>query len=746
VQAQAGEPAHAGCPAARSVWWTWSAPYGGTVTLGTLGSDFDTVLAVYTGSALTGLTAVAGNDDGDLNHTSRLTFNAVAGVAYAIAVDGYAGGSGMIALNLSLAGTPGAPANDDFANAPALSGANVITNGMNYAASAQAGEPAHAGSPASRSVWYAWTAPAAGLARIATAGSDFDTVLGVYTGAAVNALALVAGDDQSGGNNTSLVQFNTVSGAVHRIAVDGYQGAQGNLVLSVQFLSGAAGNDNFAARAVLTGSNITVSAHNHGATYQIGEPWHAGNSPASSVWFNWVAPRTGPVTITTDGSAFDTLLAVYTGDTLESLFPVAANDDAHDLRTSTVQFDAIAGYRYQIAVDGYHGAQGQITLAGFMDTNDVTLMYTDFEGADLGADALMNSTYDWFGINTGGGCEGTVDNALAGQGRSAYLGYFAPTNGASYVAVYRPLKIDPTTDGRPLVGAAFNMAIVDSSTTDYDEFGFSFYNAAGYRLGRLGFDNRTTSIYYEGGDGIPHDTGVGFANGETYAVIVLVNAASNTWSAWLDDTLLFGDVSFNNSGRNRDIADVDIEWLIADANFPGDNYIVFDNLYMASSELPTPPQITSQPQPLSLYLGGMGSFQVGASGSQPLTFQWYKDSAPVSAATNAAIFLVNVDASLSADYRVVLANDYGSVTSQWAHLTVAVPPPSASLSRPALNDRGLQFQISGPAGHSYAVEASSNLTQWVELQTLINQNGTMLFLDPGATNQPCRFYRLNETY
>ena len=46
---ETGEPAHAGNAGGHSVWWTWTAPTTGTVTLDTLGSSFDTLLAVYTG-------------------------------------------------------------------------------------------------------------------------------------------------------------------------------------------------------------------------------------------------------------------------------------------------------------------------------------------------------------------------------------------------------------------------------------------------------------------------------------------------------------------------------------------------------------------------------------------------------------------------------------------------------------------------------------------------------------------------
>ena len=80
-------------PAARS---KVTAPAGSEpgerVTLTLAGSNFDTTLGVYTGTALNGLTQVAANDDYDGNLFSRVTFTATQGVTSQIAVDGYNNG------------------------------------------------------------------------------------------------------------------------------------------------------------------------------------------------------------------------------------------------------------------------------------------------------------------------------------------------------------------------------------------------------------------------------------------------------------------------------------------------------------------------------------------------------------------------------------------------------------------------------------------------------------------------------
>jgi hypothetical protein len=104
-----GEPNHYGNPGGKSVWYRWTAPTAGNASVDTSGSTFDTLLAVYTGSAVNALTQVAANDDGGVDLTSTVTFPAVGGTTYQIAVDGYYGASGTLNLrwNLTGAGGPG---------------------------------------------------------------------------------------------------------------------------------------------------------------------------------------------------------------------------------------------------------------------------------------------------------------------------------------------------------------------------------------------------------------------------------------------------------------------------------------------------------------------------------------------------------------------------------------------------------------------------------------------------------------
>ena len=147
-------------------------------------------------------------------------------------------------LAVAISGTVSAlaqPANDPFANAIPIAGLTGQITGSNSNATLEAGEPAVVGTTTGpvlvgASVWYQWTAPTSGSVTFDTFGSDFDTVLVVYTGANVIGLSQVtANDDIAPGNLASRVTFTAVAGTTYNISVNGFDAgppAQGNVVLN----------------------------------------------------------------------------------------------------------------------------------------------------------------------------------------------------------------------------------------------------------------------------------------------------------------------------------------------------------------------------------------------------------------------------------------------------------------------------------------------------------------------------------
>jgi subtilisin family serine protease len=360
----------------RSLWWTWVSPDDAVYSLSTAGSDFDTVLGVYTGSTVDSLSEVVGNNDAGFDWSSAVDFMATAGRAYHIAVDGY--------FSFTTEGTPGGGIqlnasravemlNDDFANRTRIDGVNITVRSHNVGATAEPQEPFHDGLEPYSTIWWSWTAEEPEPVVISTAGSALDTILAVYTGTALNQLIPIASnDDVYGDTLTSEVRFNAQQGQTYQIAVDRYF-ESGNVQLHV---ARAPDNDQFANAIGLSGEFVETESYSLGATREAGEPAQpeffsdAGLVANSrSVWWHWTAPRSGRVSLSTDGSNFDTTLAVYTGNSVNTLTTVARNDDVRfgEIRTSLLNFTASAGTSYSIQVDGFDGLAGHAQLTLLMD-------------------------------------------------------------------------------------------------------------------------------------------------------------------------------------------------------------------------------------------------------------------------------------------------------------------------------------------------------------------------------------------
>jgi PKD repeat protein len=186
-------------------------------------------------------------------------------------------------------------------------------------------------------------------------------------------------------------------------------------------------NDGFANAEVLDGASETVTGGTTGATKEAGEPNHADNSGGASVWYRWTPAGTGPVAIDTCASGYDTTLGVYTGSAVDSLTRVAANDDnpgacGSGTSKSSVTFNAHAGTTYRIAVDGWDGATGPISLH-LAQTVDSTAPAVTIGSGPSGTTGDPSATFA-FTASVAAGFVGRLDDeAFAGCGSpQAYAG------------------------------------------------------------------------------------------------------------------------------------------------------------------------------------------------------------------------------------------------------------------------------------------------------------------------------------
>ncbi len=158
----------------------------------------------------------------------------------------------------------------------------------------------------------------------------------------------------------------------------------------------------------------------------------------------------------------------------------------------------------------------------------------------------------------------------------------------------------------------------------------------------------------------------------------------------------------------------------------------------------TPPQILAQPQSLTNFIGTTATFNFAATACTPLTFQWYSNNS-LTIFTNSTLTLSNLAESAAGNYFAVANANGGATTSAVVTLTVNLYPPAISTGVFSFNG-GLNLNLSGSPGHSYILEATTNLLptgNWLPLATnTLGTNGVWSFTDSTATNIPFQFYRL----
>lgn len=122
--------------------------------------------------------------------------------------------------------------------------------------------------------------------------------------------------------------------------------------------------------------------------------------------------------------------------------------------------------------------------------------------------------------------------------------------------------------------------------------------------------------------------------------------------------------------------------IIAQNNLPQEIWCI-DDVWIATGDLPPPPppQIIQQPTSAMAALGSSATFQVMATGSHPLRYQWQKNNSPIFGATNAMLAVSNVQwADAGSIYSVIVSNAIGSVNSSATFLGILA---QCSLGTPA---------------------------------------------------------------
>ncbi len=713
---ESGEPNHGGVSTGGSVWWRWTAPSNGVFLVNTVGSEFDTTLGVYTGTAVNALTEVASDNDHGGKFRSRVAFHATAGTSYHIAVgSGYTLNSTTFGIELNVLPSPTQPpANDLFANASVISGATFTAMTSNAGATKEPGEPDHVGNAGGSSLWWRWTAPASGVVQVDTDGSGFDTLLAVYTGSAINALTVVTNDDNSGAGNASLLTFSAVAGTNYYIAADGVWAFNesnngvlanwGNLNLHLQLTIPGSGppNDHFTNATVLAGTTVSTNGSNAGATKETGEPLHVGYTGGKSVWWRWTASASGMVQVDTIGSDFDTLLAVYTGSAVNALTWVASDDQSGGNNTSLLIFNASAGMTYQIAVDGWNGATGSVALhispsvavppSNDYFTNAIVISGTNYASTNISTLAASKEP-------------GEPNHNGDPGGKSIWWRWTAPasarmevdTVGSAYttdVGIYTGSAVGtltPVASGRGNQTVAFN-AVADTT----------------YQIA------------------VDLHSGIG---GDTILRLHLAPPPPGNdmfTNAWLISGSSYSISNASNVGATKETSEPN------HAGFPGGKSVWWRWTAPASGNVEVDTIGSTFDTLLAIYTGSA----VNA----------LSEIVSADEGGGANTSKTNFTASVGTTYYIAV--DGWNALSGTIVLHLVGPAGQAALlqnpSRVFSNSQPhLRFQITGPQDHTVVVQANTDLNQtnWTSLQTNVLTGGSLLFTDPTPATAAQKFYR-----
>jgi hypothetical protein len=367
----------------KGVWFNYTPTVNGNATVDTCGSDFDTKITIFSGSC-GGLSVIGCNDD-SCGLQSSYTFPCTAGTTYRICAGGYGGTSGNLQIRAQAYCTSGTLYNDACNNPYYLMDSRNYTTEYTSCANDDTNLPGVG--TIYKGVWFYYTPTVTGTSVVDTCGSDFDTVLAVFTNAC-GSLGLTAYNDDSavcGGSppRQSSVSFACTAGTTYRVCAGGYAGIYGNLRIRAYSTcnGGPPGNDTCTNAWSLLDSLVYNSEYTACAIDDTNLPCTGENTIYRGVWYRFTATATGTATVDTCGSDFDTKLVVFSG-TCGALTNLGCNDDFCGLQSS-VSFPCAAGSTYLVCAGGYGGHGGNLQIRA----------YSVCAAGALGNDTCAGATY-----------------------------------------------------------------------------------------------------------------------------------------------------------------------------------------------------------------------------------------------------------------------------------------------------------------------------------------------------------------
>ncbi len=597
---------------------------------------------------------------------------------------------------------PGFP--DNFECRQALIGSNVTNVCSTVGATHEPGEPLHGGVACSNSFWFTWTAPASG-GTVITAVSDFSfasPILAVYTGNTLATLSSLAFNFVPSGTqnplNQARVAFTAVQGQTYQIALDGVptpsSDSQGPVTLSLN-LSPPPVNDLFSNATLINGTYYEITNGSFlGAGTEPGEV----SAYVSSLWWKWTAPTNLnvsaiPIRLTADSVSLPPGIAVYTGNSIGTLTPVAAPLST-DGMTTTATFSAVPGTTYRISLSG--------------NAND-------------GSSVLPILGNYRFRLNTRA-LALTILNLVTNTTSSTQSVSFTATARVDNLgsAVSSPMRVRTAV----VPGISMRGSFVSPITSN------NFIQGT-WLLPALS-PGQNTNLPISGSAPAPNDPQPGDQSAQGFGVYAELSEqiTSNNWAA-VDQTLvLYGN------------------WPNLDGlPGPGGGVIRLDPAFIGASAF-NPLAAVSVVGPTAVVEGNLAAFSGQGRYYNGFLYNFTNTTwlATLFNITTNGIYTSGGVTSNTVVTVTARYSDSGFVYDSPTNITILnLPPPL--LKSPALSGANFILQVSGVSNRVHVVEATTNLSPpgvWLPVRTnTIGPTGLWNFTN-GTGSDPQRFYRVRE--
>ncbi len=582
--------------------------------------------------------------------------------AYHVVLYNFIGGtrSDIASLKLQI---PTLVLTDNFEDRVVTNSTSGYGRSSNVNATRQSGEPISVGKRGTNSVWMSWVVSASGIATVSLQGSSFDTLLAVYTGSSLtNLVQVAANDDAELTEKYSEVRFNATAGTEYIIAVDGLGGG-GEIVMNWSMEATAAR----LPEIVFEPSDTNVQ---EGASIFF-ESTSASGRATVEWYFNGVLIASNLTSLTLENVTTDKVgiyqAVLKEGERVISTKPARLQinqvDGVSDPRLSS--HDKF-GEALERVFENYSTNPSQHSPRRIIRNQGPSRGFTG------------SQVFSTYGSTTDPG--EPIHCGVPG-GASEWFIYQAPTNGLlvidtfgstfdTVLAVYDVADNYPPGNYSDLRSVACNNDVSSTNT-----------------LSRVEFYATAETIYYIAVDGVGGSSGTVYLNYNLTAPPTIVNQPQNqivmegtnvSFSVTANGTNLTYQWRFNsvniNGGTNGTL-------LLTNVNSSSAGYysVIVSNIagmVISSNALLTinsSPMIITQPSNVVVAKGGNANLLASVLGTSPLGYQWLFNSTPISYGTSNLLSLTSVEPTASGQYKLIVTNSVGVVTSSPAYLTVVVP-------------------------------------------------------------------------